>query len=753
MKLKKSKKVNAVIYGIMLALPMSFWAPPMLARAEENAPQVAPQDDTPVIQVEVKDTKDKKKAEGVNNYIITQSSTGSKSDVATKDIPQSIAVVGQKVMAEQNVQTIDQALSNVAGVMVSNLNGTAGASYNNQGATYNIRGFGATLYVDGMPADSNFSGWAGNVDHIEVLKGSSSALYGSGDAGGVINIVTKQPSKKYSFKLSQEFGSWGTKSTKIDTSIPLTEDGKWLSETIIDYSGYDTFQKDVEYKKFNGSVKIQGKPQKDTTYTLEATFNHYDNPSSNANVIAAPQLSSSKYPGAWALPNDGSYYNPNYRNYYNGQSFSGRVDHTINDIWTVHTKVGYTKFSSDNSELGGNGIANIDGTWFGYPGYTGSAGGYPVDKKYILMQAYDGTLSHSDTLSWETAGNAKFKTGVVEHNMALGYDWERSTTNMSRWSSPIAFVDASQGYLRTIPGPITRYDPTSTSKYKGTAFLSDTLKLSKKWNLTLSDGLSTLKTSNSSASNSVTSNGNSSRVGVTYEIKPGLNWFAGYATSVTPDESQDGNNNYLNFAPQKANQQEMGIKYDVSNRANITVSTYKIKKDNMVVSTYQYMDPVTFLPVFTYNANGTQTSQGFDIDANYIIKPGWNVMLSYAQDKTINDETGKGKGYVMGATPERQYKLWTTYEVQSGDMKGWGFGGGLTYIGNRMIQQANNVYIPAYKTVDAVVYYKHQDWRYSLNLNNLTNSQYYTMANMNDVAYVHASLPRNFVLRIEKTFN
>ena len=79
------------------------------------------------------------------------------------------------------------------------------------------------ILIDGQPAIGEFAKYAGqgdelmrlgaeNLDHIEVVQGAASAKYGSGAIGGVINVVTKKPTKKSGLQFNVE--SLRTKSDK-----------------------------------------------------------------------------------------------------------------------------------------------------------------------------------------------------------------------------------------------------------------------------------------------------------------------------------------------------------------------------------------------------------------------------------------------------------------------------------------------------------------------------------------------------------
>lgn len=86
-----------------------------------------------------------------------------------------------------------------------------------------LRGFGNTpLYRNGLnaaliggPQNSTF-----NIERIEILKGPDGALYGPGEAGGAVNIVTKQPARVAAHSFISEFGSPGARNFSLDTTGP-----------------------------------------------------------------------------------------------------------------------------------------------------------------------------------------------------------------------------------------------------------------------------------------------------------------------------------------------------------------------------------------------------------------------------------------------------------------------------------------------------------------------------------------------------
>ncbi len=105
------------------------------------------------------------------------------------DTPQSITVVPQQIIREQNSSTVMDALRNVPGITFRA--GEGGA----QGDVPYIRGFDARndIFRDSVRDPGWYTRDSFSVDSVEVLKGPSSFMFGRGSTGGVINIISKWP--------------------------------------------------------------------------------------------------------------------------------------------------------------------------------------------------------------------------------------------------------------------------------------------------------------------------------------------------------------------------------------------------------------------------------------------------------------------------------------------------------------------------------------------------------------------------------
>lgn len=132
----------------------------------------------------------------LNEVVVTASRTPEKKIDTNADV----AVVTSKEIEEKHFDDVAQAVKNVPGVFISS-HGASGQSYNSD-QIYINGSSNVVVLVDGIRRNTNGNSLMNasiaelvamdSVDHIEVLKGSSSTLYGSDAQGGVINIITKE---------------------------------------------------------------------------------------------------------------------------------------------------------------------------------------------------------------------------------------------------------------------------------------------------------------------------------------------------------------------------------------------------------------------------------------------------------------------------------------------------------------------------------------------------------------------------------
>ncbi|MBM9617042.1 TonB-dependent receptor plug domain-containing protein [Desulfobulbus rhabdoformis] len=144
--------------------------------------------------------------------------TANKIEEDIKDIPQSITVMTDVEIEERGIKDVRELIE-----FIPNLSSTG---------TINFRGLNSStftstspmvIYIDGVPYSHmwGFDKTVSNILRVEVLRGPQGTIYGKDSMGGVINIVTKDPSNTTEGGATAEYSSYNTKETSFDVSTPL----------------------------------------------------------------------------------------------------------------------------------------------------------------------------------------------------------------------------------------------------------------------------------------------------------------------------------------------------------------------------------------------------------------------------------------------------------------------------------------------------------------------------------------------------
>lgn len=129
-------------------------------------------------------------------------------------------------------------------------------------------------------------------------------------------------------------------------------------------------------------------------------------------------------------------------------------------------------------------------------------------------------------------------------------------------------------------------------------------------------------------------------------------------------------------------------------------------------------------PLFSI-ATGEQRSRGVELDIAGQILPGWNAIASYAYtDARVTRDNSFSVGNRLEGIPEHSISLWTTYEIQQGDLRGLGAGVGFNYVGNRQGDLANSYELGSYFLTNAAIFYRRDNWRAAINFKNIFNVDY-----------------------------
>jgi iron complex outermembrane receptor protein len=210
--------------------------------------------------------------------------------------------------------------------------------------------------------------------------------------------------------------------------------------------------------------------------------------------------------------------------------------------------------------------------------------------------------------------------------------------------------------------------------------------------------------------------GFSPRVGLVYRPIEPLTLYASYTNSFKPQT--DNVFGATNPPPETGVQYEVGARYDlVPDRLTVSAAAFSITRQNVSAT-----DPVnTGFSVIT----GAQRSEGVEVDIAGEILPGWKIIggLGYLDAKITKDTTFAVGNRLIGV-PEFSGSVWSTYQVQTGEWRGFGVGFGATYVGARFGDLNNSYKVGAYTRLDAAVFYDYERYRFAINARNLTDARY-----------------------------
>lgn len=219
----------------------------------------------------------------------------------------------------------------------------------------------------------------------------------------------------------------------------------------------------------------------------------------------------------------------------------------------------------------------------------------------------------------------------------------------------------------------------------------------------------------------------SPRVGIVYQPIEPISLYASYSHSFTPVTGTAFGGGA--FEPQRGTQYEIGLKANINEQLSATLALYDLTLSNVLTA-----DPNN--SGFSIQT-GEQRSRGIELSIQGEILPGWNIIAGYSYiDAEVTEDNSIPVGNQLAGVPENSFNLWTTYEIQSGDLEGLGAGLGLFFVGERQGNLNNSFQIPEYLRTDAAIFYNRNQFRAAVNIRNLFNIDYFDGFNsFGDIVY------------------
>jgi len=171
--------------------------------------------------------------------------------------------ITSQTIEQNNERTVAESLDNVSGISMSKM-GARGET------TLSIRGFDAKrigVFIDGIPVyvpyDGNFDYdrfLTNDIAQIDISKGYSSVAYGANTMGGVINIISKKPTKELEGNIKGEIilDSDAQMSRHVESINVGSRVGSFYAQLSGSYNKRDHFRMSDDYRPTLGSVQPKG---------------------------------------------------------------------------------------------------------------------------------------------------------------------------------------------------------------------------------------------------------------------------------------------------------------------------------------------------------------------------------------------------------------------------------------------------------------------------------------------------------------
>ncbi len=669
----------------------------------------------------------------VQGYVAGNSAVGTKTDTPIENVPAAVQVVPRAVIEDQQALRIDEVLRNVPGTFVTE---------SGEGATITSRGLGATVYVDGFLRSEFTAGEIGssadldtyNIERVDVLKGPSSVLFGRGNPGGAINLITKRPLGQPRYVSGITFGSDELIRPYVDLSGPLNADGSLAYRLNAVSENAESFRDVIESDRLLAAPTIAWAPTRNTTITVFGDF---------ADINDMPDIGVPREPGSGRIfkgvPISRFLGEPT--DFDDLEKREGRaiIEHSFSPDWGLRTGLQYSDVQSETDFTRASGVA--------------------ADRRTVNRSVVR-TGSGFEDAFMQTDLTGKVWTGPLAHKLLFGIELGNRKTNVlfsQAGASPIDLFKPVYGRDQPL-GPFFIFTQAADR---------DTLSLYAQDQMSLFDerlifvagtrfdrveqeGREASGMSNIGLTSSLVPNkedeANSPRAGVVVKPLRGVSLYAQYAESFAPVNGFPLAFDGTVLEPETAVLREAGVKTEFfGGRLQSTLAFYDIERENLGVA-----DPIN--PGFQIPV-GKQESRGVDFDVSGEIVPGWRLIAAYAYiDVAILDDgpLGLNDGNRPINVPEHSGSIFSVYQFQDGPMKGFGFGGGLFYVGDRFGDLANTFFLEDYIRADATLFYETDRYTARLNVTNLFDEE--IILNSARANFLKVDAPRSYLATLQYKF-
>lgn len=641
-------------------------------------------------------------ADESEGYRAPRSSSATKTDTPLIDVPQTVVAMPRQLLEDTGAANVEKALDYVGGISKGNNFGGLNLY------EMNLRGLKTTNsakngFTTGRRYDATSD--SANIEQVDVLLGPSASLYGRGDPGGFVNIVTKKPLTENFTILQGSIGSYGLYRGTVDTNAILNDDKSLLGRANLAMESRDSFRDHVSSERQFFAPVLTWQPNSSNRLTIEAEAINDERVFDRGVVAVNGQLGVIPISRFLGEPSDGKIENKNYM-------ASARLEHELSDDWSLRAA-----------------LQAKNGSMYGFA------------TEASALNASTGILSrrrqlrdytwHSATTQFEAVGHVE--TGSISHTLLAGLEYERAVSSelFARAASTNSINIYNPVYSQTsaVMNPVTDLKDTSDNY---ALYMQDQISLTEQLEAQVGFRADWFEQdfANQRIGKTIPQSrkGFSPRAGLTYKVVPDVALYTSVAKSFRP--VMDSHTGFYTaagdqpFEPETGLGYEAGVKTDLlDRRLSATAALFHLTKKNVLASHPTIAD--------TYVQTGEVRSKGFDLNLTANLLPEWRVVAGYAYvDAEVTQDTTIAPGTRLQNIPMHSFGLWSVYEFLHGPMKGFGFGGGVNAVADRAGSSSNDGFLlPGYAKVDLLAFYRITEAaRLSLNITNLFDTEYYERA-------------------------
>ncbi|ELY3420527.1 ferric-rhodotorulic acid/ferric-coprogen receptor FhuE [Cronobacter sakazakii] len=586
------------------------------------------------------------------DYSVKTTTSGTKMLLVPRDIPQSVSVISQQRMQDQQLNTIEDVLENTTGVTASRIDTSR--------TNFFARGFYISNFAyEDMPTflDNrwNFGDTAGDTaiyDKIEIVRGAAGLMSGTGNPSAYVNMVRKHAdSQTFKGNVSATYGSWDKQRYVMDVQSPLVESGKVRGRVVAGYQDNDSFVERNHYrKKF-----IYGVVDADITESTLLSLG-YDYQKSEED--------SPTWGGFPSLYSDGS--RTHFRRGFNtaadwaysdldSTKIFANLTQRFNNGWEAKVNAMHAETNFDNRMMYIDGFPDKTTGRYNAALWQGAWGGWNVGER--KQDSVDAFVRGG----YELAGR--------QHEMMFGGSYSRQRNNYDN-SYP---VNDNSGLMDV--GNIHDYDGNTVANPTWSSFAlyqRDVIRQKSIYaatRLSLADPLHLIlgaRYTEWNAKYNLERKPDEIRrskaddvtpyAGLIYDIDDTWSAYASYTSIFQPSGQRDVNSEFLDPTTGKA--YEAGLKADWFNtRLTASLAVFRIEQDNVAVKTGVII-PGSGGQTAYKSVNGT-VSKGVELELNGALTDNWQ--LTFGASRYVA-EAGDGVA-VNPDQPRTTMKLFTRYQL------------------------------------------------------------------------------------------